>query len=547
MNKLYVTLAICAIVASTLCMFTLAVFVIAGPAAAYTRVAAISTSPTWQPSPAPITATLAAPSATLVVQLPTPTAEASPTAPATSTAPAAATSTGPAPLALPGFFAPPACSLDVDYIGDVTFPDGITLPASSPFLKIWRVRNSGCSWDSGFTLVWTGGEPMGAGSPVLVPAAPSGDIVDLALAMIAPSSPGIHAGEWRLRAANGAFFGTKLTVVINVPAPEPPPPPPTEIPSPTPVPPVPPAAPSAPTGLTATGTNLTIQFTWADNSIDEMGFRIYQVGQVAPVVTRPANIGTGGVSYTWAGRPCNVSATFYVKAYNAAGESAPSNSDAAVSVPCAPTGLSAVGGSASGVNISFVDNGTNESGFHAYRTGSAAVLATLSAHPGTGGKSGSVSPVICGQTYSYFVKAYNSAGESAPSNADDGTTFPCTVTVTLTSIHVYDDTDASGAGDIYLNLTVNGQLRRWPTFGTVSINSGENKAIAGTSVTVNLLRSTSLAITVKANDKDLFVDDPLGTVTATFTGSSGWSEGNHCSESAAPHDFRICYHIAVTP
>lgn len=453
------------------------------------------------------------------------------------------------------------CSMRADFVADVTIPDGTTVPASSSFVKTWRVKNSGCAWNSGFTLVWTAGEQMGATSPSLIPLTTSGSVVDLSIPMVAPAAAGAHVGEWRLRSPDGALFGNKLTVVINVPAApttetptavptEPPPPEETATPTPTPPPTDPPApqptVPAAPSTFSANGTGTTIHFSWTDNSNNELGFRIYQVGQVAPVATRTGNTGTGGVALDWAGRPCNLNATFYVKAYNPVGESNASNNDAAVTIPCAPAGFHAVGSGASSMTVSFTDNATNESGFHVYRIGEAAVLKTFSAHAATGGFNGTVNPLSCGQSHNLYVKAFNSAGESTASNQDAGTTSACTVTVTFQSIHVNDDTDSSGAGDIWLSLHVNGQSRRWPNSGTIAINSGETKTLSGVAVTQNLMRAANLTISVTGTDEDPFIDDSLGTYSATLSGSQNWNEGSHCRPSSSGK-FQICYNVSVTP
>jgi len=320
--------------------------------------------------------------------------------------------------------------------------------------------------------------------------------------------------------------------------------------------PPPPATPAAPTGFVATGTGTTIAFTWTDNSTNELGFRIYQVGEVAPVVTLGAHTGTGGMAYNWTGRPCNVSATYYVRAYNAAGESASSNTNSAVTIPCAPTGFIASGASQSSVNVWFTDNATNESGFRVYRTGYASILETLSAHTGTGAKTGTVSPVICGQTYAYYVKAYNSAGESAASTTNDATTAACTVTVNFTSVLVTNDTDCdtafcimdSGAGEIHLDFNVNGQAKRWPLLGHYSITDNETKAISGISYTFSLFRTQNLTISVTGTDEDTATpDDSLGTANATYVGALNWSEGNRHTDSVSPNYFRIYYTISVSP
>ena len=177
-------------------------------------------------------------------------------------------------------------------------------------------------------------------------------------------------------------------------------------------------------------------------------------------------------------------------------------------------------------------------------------MASLSAQSGTGNKGGTVGSIPCGTQYTYYVRAYNSAGESASSNLNDGTTIGCTVTVTFTSVHVYDDEDPTGAGEIHFDFNVNGATRRWPSSGTNTISSGETKTISGVSVTLVLLRTQNLSINVQGTDHDfppLDPDDSLGTATAAYSSASNWSEGARCTESASPHDFRICYTINVTP
>ena len=335
---------------------------------------------------------------------------------------------------------------------------------------------------------------------------------------------------YTLVARCGTNIATRqVTIMVNTPTPE---------------------TPAVPSSFKAVGTDTTIQFTWNDNSTNEVGFRIYQVGVVAPVATLGAHTGTGGISYNWTGRPCNTSATFFVKAYNSAGESNQSSTDSADTIPCAPTGFSATGASQTQVNVSFADNATNESGFRIYRSGSSTALATLSAQSGTGGKTGAVGSIPCGTTYTYYVQAYNSAGESASSNTNDGITSGCTVTINFTSVHIYDDEDPTASGELSFDFNVNGNTRRWPSSGTVSASSGDDKTISGFSLTLALLRTQTLSISVKGTDHDtppFDPDDSLGTAATTYTSATTWGEGSRCIESASPHDFRICYTINVTP
>jgi len=116
------------------------------------------------------------------------------------------------------------------FVSDVTLPDGTVVSPGQALVKTWRMQNTGTStWDSGYQLVFIGGEQMGAPAAVNVPGTVSpGATVDLSVAMAAPSEPGTHRGEWKLRNSQGVFFGDKLWVQITVPddtVPTPPPPP----------------------------------------------------------------------------------------------------------------------------------------------------------------------------------------------------------------------------------------------------------------------------------------------------------------------------------
>jgi hypothetical protein len=186
-----------------------------------------------------------------------------------------------------------------------------------------------------------------------------------------------------------------------------------------------PAAPSKPSDLKADGTGTTIAFSWTDNSTNELGFRIYQVGEVAPVITLPAHTATGGMTYNWPGRPCNFSASFYIRSYNDNGESSSSNSDGGVTIPCTPTNFLA---NSSGNTINFnwaVATPHNESGFRIYQQGVQAPVATRGPNLGSGGTFFAWSGLACNLVGTYFVRAFNSAGESPDSNLIQTETYPC--------------------------------------------------------------------------------------------------------------------------
>lgn len=129
-------------------------------------------------------------------------------------------STPSAPTPLPtATTAPAGCANDAAFVQDVTVPDGTTFTAGQTFDKIWRLRNSGtCAWGTGYQLVFLTGTAMTTNTAVTLPATAPGAAVDVKVPMTAPTTAGNFTGTWQMRAPNGTFFGTRVMVVINVPA-----------------------------------------------------------------------------------------------------------------------------------------------------------------------------------------------------------------------------------------------------------------------------------------------------------------------------------------
>ena len=129
------------------------------------------------------------------------------------------------PLASPAASGPTAslgdsCNNDV-FEADVTIPDGSILKPGEDFVKTWAVRNTGtCTWDEGYVLVFIGGDR--AIDPVNFEFKNSGDFVaagesvNLSVPLTAPLTPGNYQGTWRMQSDSGYYFGTPLTVIIEV-------------------------------------------------------------------------------------------------------------------------------------------------------------------------------------------------------------------------------------------------------------------------------------------------------------------------------------------
>lgn len=146
--------------------------------------------------------------AALLTPSATPTPPASDTPTPTAEVTAAATGT-PVPSAT---LASPASTCDLIAPGnpiDVTVPDDTVMQPGQVFTKIWRLKNAGtCTWTKAYTMALFSGEPMSAPQSVPLPKeVPPGQEVDIAVDLVAPTTPGTYQGNWKLRNASGVWFG----------------------------------------------------------------------------------------------------------------------------------------------------------------------------------------------------------------------------------------------------------------------------------------------------------------------------------------------------
>jgi len=106
--------------------------------------------------------------------------------------------------------------------GDVTIPDGSIIQGGINFQKVWKIRNTGtCTWDEGYSLVYIGGS-----SPDLDPYTfefkkssdfvSPGEAIDIGINLTTPCTIGLFEGHWRMRNDQGFYFGTILSVYVEV-------------------------------------------------------------------------------------------------------------------------------------------------------------------------------------------------------------------------------------------------------------------------------------------------------------------------------------------
>lgn len=97
----------------------------------------------------------------------------------------------------------------IEFISDLTVPDGTTFAPGTNFTKAWRLRNAGsCTWTAAYSLILFSGEKMSAPVSVKLPVevAPNQQ-VDVSVNLVAPNVPGHYRGYWKLSNAISQLFG----------------------------------------------------------------------------------------------------------------------------------------------------------------------------------------------------------------------------------------------------------------------------------------------------------------------------------------------------
>lgn len=185
------------------------------------------------------------------------------------------------------------------------------------------------------------------------------------------------------------------------------------------------SVPMPPSGLKATVLGGDrIQLSWTDNSQDEAGFRLERkradVGLWFHVKTTPPGVTTcvdDAVNVVLPGKTY----TYRVAAYNVGGSSAFSEevtvTTPGVTAPAAPSDLRAVAVSPTQINLAWKDNSDSEEGFRLEcKVGETAEWKPVQGRTPPNWTSFTDYGLEPGQTYTYRVRAFNAAGESAWSN-----------------------------------------------------------------------------------------------------------------------------------
>jgi FtsP/CotA-like multicopper oxidase with cupredoxin domain/fibronectin type 3 domain-containing protein len=185
--------------------------------------------------------------------------------------------------------------------------------------------------------------------------------------------------------------------------------------------------PAQPTGLHTTAVLYNqVDLAWTDAATNETGYYVQRAPGSGGTLTWTtiATLAAGSQTYSDTTVAASSTYSYRVVAFNGAGDSTPSNTVVAVTPvapPAAPTNLRATSVTAAQVVLAWTDNANNETGYYVERSSVSGVWSRIATLPM--GTTGYTDRSVASNTrYSYRVLAYNSGGNSAPSNTVTVTT-----------------------------------------------------------------------------------------------------------------------------
>ena len=100
------------------------------------------------------------------------------------------------------------CSI-MQFVADITYPDGTVVSPGAAFTKTWRLKNVGtCTWTPSYAVIFSDGNSMnGPTTQALVSNVNPGQTIDISVNLTAPGTPGDYKGNWKIRDASGVLFG----------------------------------------------------------------------------------------------------------------------------------------------------------------------------------------------------------------------------------------------------------------------------------------------------------------------------------------------------
>jgi len=113
------------------------------------------------------------------------------------------------------------CTNSAAFVNDMTIPDGTIVKPGEAIVKVWRLENTGtCPWAEMYTLVFVGGEQMGAPDSIPLTVTQPGQTLDIAIDLTVPEAEGEYRGDFEIHNPDGNAIpidnGSILWVILTV-------------------------------------------------------------------------------------------------------------------------------------------------------------------------------------------------------------------------------------------------------------------------------------------------------------------------------------------
>jgi hypothetical protein len=136
------------------------------------------------------------------------------------TRPAPATPISAAPtqyVETPVSISTPTCINNLEYLEDLSLPDGTVVKPGERLDKRWLVENSGtCNWDEYYRLKFMSGTDLSAPLEQALYPARSGSKATIRILFSAPTEPGSYQSAWQAYDPQGQPFGDQIFIKVVV-------------------------------------------------------------------------------------------------------------------------------------------------------------------------------------------------------------------------------------------------------------------------------------------------------------------------------------------
>lgn len=114
----------------------------------------------------------------------------------------------------------PRCTDALEFIADLTYPDGTLVKPGEEMDKRWQIKNSGsCNWTNSYRLKLVSGLALGGAEIQALYPARGGSEATVRMVFIAPSEAGIYRSAWQAYNAEDQAFGDPFFIEVEVVAP----------------------------------------------------------------------------------------------------------------------------------------------------------------------------------------------------------------------------------------------------------------------------------------------------------------------------------------